>query len=196
MYTDFDSDGNKVDKEQYVILTEGINLHDITQLNGINLTETICNDIVTIYEMYGVEAARTAFIREFTIAVESSGAVTNYQHVELLMDAITHMGGLIAVNRHGTNKLDTDPFSKASFEKTVEQLLAAAVFGQTDYIRSVSARIMVGTLINGGTGSFDLLLDHHKVKKSALTTEKETKTKVLKKKTVVSDLIKKKKAQA
>ena len=47
------------------------------------------------------------------------------------------MGGLIAVNRHGANKLDTDPFSRASFEKTVEQLLAAAAFGES---RSYSKR--------------------------------------------------------
>src|SRR5207253_1622390 len=84
--------------------------------------------------------------------------VVNYHHINLLTDSITHMGTLNAVNRHGANKLDTDPFSRASFEKTVEQMLAAAVFSQTDYIRSVSSKIMVGSLINGGTGSFDLLI--------------------------------------
>ncbi|AEQ60694.1 DNA directed RNA polymerase (II) subunit 1 [Acanthamoeba castellanii mamavirus] len=161
-YVDFDDEGNVVKKKQYVIIAEGINLSEMSQINGIDLLRTKCNDIVTIYEMYGVEAARTAFIKEFTAAIESSGGFSNYQHIEILADAITHMGGLIPVNRHGANKLDTDPFSRASFEKTVEQLLAAAVFGESDHMRSVSARIMVGALINGGTGCFDLLLDHKK----------------------------------
>lgn len=191
-YNEFDIDGNVLNKKQFVIIAEGINLQEIAQINGINLPETMCNDIVIIYETYGVEAARSAFIREFTLAIESSGGVSNYQHVEILADAITHMGGLIAVNRHGANKLDTDPFSRASFEKTVEQLLAAAAFGESDHIRSVSARIMVGSLINGGTGCFDLLLDHNKIKRTLVPKEVASETTLVKKKTAVGDLIKKK----
>lgn len=194
-YIHFDEEGNVQNKKQFVIITEGINLQEIAQINGINLAETKCNDIVTIYETYGVEAARSVFIREFTGAIESTGGESNYQHVELLADAITHMGGLIAVNRHGANKLDTDPFSRASFEKTVEQLLAAAVFGESDHIRSVSARIMVGSLINGGTGCFDLLLDHIKVKKTLAPKEEKNETTLVKKRTTVGDLIKKKKKE-
>ena len=194
-YIDFDGDGNVLNKKQFVIITEGINLSEIAQINGINLAETVCNDIVNIYETYGVEAARAAFIREFTMAIESTGGLSNYQHIEILVDAITHMGGLIAVNRHGANKLDTDPFSRASFEKTVEQLLAAAAFGESDHIRSVSARIMVGSLINGGTGAFDILLDHVKVKRTLMPTEEITEAPVIRKKTAVSDLIRKKKAK-
>ncbi|AVL94696.2 directed RNA polymerase (II) subunit 1 [Moumouvirus australiensis] len=195
-YVDFDEEGNKINNKHFVVVTDGINLSEIAQINGINLDETICNDIVTIYETYGVEAARTAFIKEFTIAIESSGGFSNYQHIELLADAITHMGGLIAVNRHGANKLDTDPFSRASFEKTVEQLLAAAAFGETDHIRSVSARIMVGNLINGGTGCFDLLLDHVKIK-NTLPSEKATSTNIIvKKKSAIDNLIRKKKSNS
>ncbi|MEM3062489.1 MAG: hypothetical protein QW303_02940 [Nitrososphaerota archaeon] len=190
-YIDFDNEGTRVDKKQFVILAEGINIQEMAQINGIDLSETMYNDIVTIYETYGVEAARTAFIREFILAIESSGGQSNYQHVELLADAITHMGGLIPVNRHGANKLDTDPFSRASFEKTVEQLLAAAAFGESDHIRSVSARIMVGSLINGGTGCFDLLLDHNKVKN--IRSEESVKEKEPRKKSIVSDLIRRKK---
>jgi len=192
-YIDFDDEGNKIQKERYVIITDGINLSEMTQINGINLKESFCNDIVTIYETYGVEAARTAFIREFVTALGSSGGYSNYQHIAVLADAVTHMGGLIPVNRHGANKLDTDPFSRASFEKTVEQLLAAAIFGESDHIRSVSARIMVGTLINGGTGCFDLLLDHEKVKKT-LTKIKPPSKEIVIKKSNIADLIKKKKA--
>ena len=192
-YVDFDADGTKVNKKQFIIEAEGINLQEMSQINGINLGECTCNDIVIIYDIYGVEAARSAFIKEFTLAIESSGGYSNYQHIEILADAITHMGGLIAVNRHGANKLDTDPISRASFEKTVEQLLAAAAFGESDHIRSVSSRIMVGTLINGGTGCFDLLLDHMKVKRALISIKPIEEAPMITQKSAVSDLIRKKK---
>jgi len=191
-YVTFDNEGNKVIKKQYVIYTDGVNLRDIASINGIDLLETTCNDIVAVYEKYGINAAKNAFIKEFNLAVSSSGGVANYQHVKILADTITQMGTLNAVNRHGANKLDTDPLSRASFEKTVEQMLAAAAFSQTDYIRSVSARIMVGALVNGGTGSFDLLLDHEKLKRYLTPTRQVKETITMKKRTVVSDLIKKK----
>uniref|UniRef100_A0A6C0LQ64 DNA-directed RNA polymerase n=1 Tax=viral metagenome TaxID=1070528 RepID=A0A6C0LQ64_9ZZZZ len=193
-YVDFDEEGNRQNKKQYVIITEGINLSEIAQINGINLSETICNDIETIREIYGIEAARSTYIKEFMLAITDSGGYSNYQHIEMLADAVTHMGGIIPVNRHGANKLDTDPFSRASFEKTVEQMLAAAAFGESDHIRSVSARIMVGSLINGGTGCFDLLLDHDKVKKVASRKPIiQQSSVVIKKSTAIENLIKRKK---
>ena len=49
-YIDFDEEGNVLNKKQFVIITDGINLQEIAQINGINLAETMCNDIVTNYE--------------------------------------------------------------------------------------------------------------------------------------------------
>jgi DNA-directed RNA polymerase II subunit RPB1 len=192
-YTAFEPDGTMVKKKQWIINTVGVNLQDLTQINGINLEETRCNDIVAIYEMYGCECLRASFVREFTKSIESSGGECNYAHIELLADCISHMGGMIAVNRHGANKLDTDPFSRASFEKTVEQMLSAATFSESDHLRSTSGRIMAGLLINGGTGSFDLLLNHIKIKKAFKpSAEIVPEQKIIKKSSVVNDLIKKK----
>lgn len=162
----FDDDGNIMEDKQFLLQTQGINLSELALIKGIDMSETYCNDIPTIYETYGVEAARTVFIKEFSIAVESSGsggASTNFQHVELLADCVTHLGTLIPVNRHGAVKLDTDPLSKASFEKPVDQLIASSVFCESDHLRSVSSRIMTGMIVNGGTGSFNLLVDHNKI---------------------------------
>jgi DNA-directed RNA polymerase II subunit RPB1 len=41
---------------------------------------------------------------------------------------MTNNGNIIAINRHGMSRLDTDPLSRASFETTVDILLNAAVF--------------------------------------------------------------------
>ena len=191
-YKEFGENGKVIEKKQFIVSTEGINMEEITQIRGINLKETICNDIVLIHQMFGVEAARAAMIKELSGAIESSGVFSNYQHIELLVDAIMHLGGMIAVSRHGANKLDTDPLSKASFEKTVEKMLEAAVFAESDHVRSVSSRIMVGALINGGTGSFNLLLDHDVLKKGSTNKKKKEVVKAIKSSNV-QDLIKKKK---
>ena len=41
----------------------------------------------------------------------------------------------------------------------IEQLTKAAMFGEIDYMRSVSSRVMAGRVISGGTGLCNLLLD-------------------------------------
>jgi DNA-directed RNA polymerase II subunit RPB1 len=186
-YVHFTDEGDVEMRKQLIISTEGINLPEMTKINGIDINRTRCNDVLAVYEMYGVEAARATFIREFNMALASSGTSANHQHISQLADAITHMGGLIPVNRNGSNKLDTDPLSRASFEQTVLQLTAAGIFSQTDHLRTVSSRIMLGRMINGGTGAYDLLMDHEKIE-TILERSKSTITKPSRRRTRVSEL--------
>ena len=192
-YIRYDNDGNEIRENQFMIGTEGVNLIDIRYINGLDINRCDTNDIVTIYKLFGVEAAKNAMIKEIQLITSDAGSGVNYQHVNLLVSAMTHTGGLTAANRHGINKLDTDPFSRASFEKTVEQFITAAAFGETDYIRSVSSRIMAGRLVQGGTGACDLLIDDDMLRNIKMETE-EVKPVKLKVKTsnVVSELLKKK----
>jgi DNA-directed RNA polymerase II subunit RPB1 len=155
----FDDDGSIVNKQHHVIYTSGVNLIDIRYINGIDYNKIVTNDIVQIYDVYGIEAARTSIIKEIKKVVEGGGSQVNPQWLSLLVDVMVNTGTLTAINRHGINKLDTDPFSRASFEKTIEQLLMAAVFNEKDHMRSVSARIMAGKAFAGGTGLCDLILE-------------------------------------
>ena len=100
----------------------------------------------------------------------SSGNDVNYHHLSLLVDLITHSGILISIDRHGLVKLDNDPLSKASFEKTVDILLQAAVYNDVDTVQSVSSRIMCGRTFNGGTCAFDLMMDNEAIINSELIT--------------------------
>jgi DNA-directed RNA polymerase II subunit RPB1 len=81
---------------------------------------------------------------------------------------MTNNGNIIAINRHGINRLDTDPLSKASFETTVDLLLNAAMFNETDHMRSVSSRIMGGLTIKGGTCLCELIMDNNMLENSEL----------------------------
>ena len=51
-----------------------------------------------------------------------SGGI-NYNHLSLLVDFMTHTGDITSIDRHGLGKLDIDPMSKASFEKTMEHFM-------------------------------------------------------------------------
>ena len=63
-YISYDNDNN-IEKSEYIILTDGINLINLRYINGINLNKTICNNIYDIYELYGIEV-RSALIKELT----------------------------------------------------------------------------------------------------------------------------------
>jgi len=65
----------------------------------------------------------------------------------------------MSVDRYGINKMDIGPIAKASFEETEKILLRAALFGEVDPVTGVSANIMMGQPIHGGTGFFNILFD-------------------------------------
>lgn len=153
----FDSEGNIIKEENSIITTDGVNLIDIRYLNGIDLNRTITNDIIEIYNKFGIEAARNKIINEIDNLFKSSNI--SFHHLSLLADLMTHTGSLTSIDRHGLPKLDIDPLARASFEKPIDQLIDAAVFGEKDSLRSVSSRIMTGLAIKGGTGLCEVVLD-------------------------------------
>jgi DNA-directed RNA polymerase beta' subunit len=72
---------------------------------------------------------------------------------------MTRSSKLMSVDRYGINKMDIGPLAKASFEETERILLKAALFGEVDPVTGISANIMMGQPIRGGTGFFQVLLD-------------------------------------
>lgn len=153
------------DKENFVI-TYGSDLINIRYLIGIDLNRTITNDIVHAYKVFGIEIARQVLLHELMEAYKNAGAKLNYQHIELLVDMMTCSGTIMSIDRHGISKTDGDALTRASFETTVEQLTNAAVFGETEHMKGVSARIMAGQIINCGTGCCDVYLDTETIEKS------------------------------
>lgn len=167
----FDEDNALIHDNEYVIYTNGINIDDILDIVGVDINKIYCNDIITVFENYGIDAARNVIIREITSVLKNNGSSTNYQHIEIFADMMTNMGTLTSIDRHGLSKLDTDPLSRASFEKTVEQLIQAAVFNEVDNMKSVSSRIMAGLCIKGGTGIFDIAIDTELLENSEYTVD-------------------------
>jgi DNA-directed RNA polymerase beta' subunit len=155
--------------DEFVVYTEGINLEKLKYIKGINLSRTACNDIETMYRLYGIEAARQTLLNEFMTTFGSD--TINHNHMSVLIDMMTHTGNITSIDRHGLGKLDSDVFTRASFEKTMDHFINAAIFNEKDTTNSVSSRILLGKVIPGGTGSFELLLDSEKIENSEYTKD-------------------------
>lgn len=69
---------------------------------------------------------------------------------------MTFQGGYRACNRMGIDS-SASPFLKMSFETATVFLMEATLHKFSDYLESLSARIVVGRIVKMGTGSFDLL---------------------------------------
>jgi DNA-directed RNA polymerase II subunit RPB1 len=138
----------------------------IRNIIGVDLERTMCNDIVEVYNIFGIEAARVALMTEIMTVMSNSGSELNYHHLSLIVDMMTRDGYMISMDRHGMGRTDAAPLGKISFEKPVEQLLNAAVYNETDPLNGVSARIMTGKIIKGGTGMCDLMMDLDMIQKS------------------------------
>jgi len=166
-----ESTGEFKQNDEYIVFTSGINVEKIKYIKGINMARTSCNDIATIYRLYGVEAARQILLNEFMSTFNTASVDINHNHMSVLIDMMTHTGTIISIDRHGLGKLDSDVFTKASFEKTMDHFINAAIFNEKDSTNSVSSRILLGKVIPGGTGAFDLLLDSEKLENSEYTKD-------------------------
>lgn len=159
-------DEEALNEKEYVIYSQGINLQKLRQIPYIDQNRTICNSIDVIYRLYGIEAARAALVKEVNGTFSVGGSNINFHHIAIVCDLMTHSGSITSIDRFGLNRLDTDPLARASFEKTIEVLINAAVFNETDFMRSVSSRIMAGKVFRGGTGLCDVMLDNEVLENS------------------------------
>jgi DNA-directed RNA polymerase beta' subunit len=142
---------------QYVLDTDGTNFLAVMNHPYVDGTKLVSSHVHDIYENLGIEATRATLIQEITTLFEEAGV--NCRHLGLLCDVMTRQGRLMSVDRYGINKMDIGPIAKASFEETEKILLRAALFGEVDPVTGISANIMMGQPIHGGTGFFNILFD-------------------------------------
>jgi DNA-directed RNA polymerase II subunit RPB1 len=160
-----DTVGAYLTKDQYVLDTEGTNLHDLLVFPGMDGTRTFSNDIHEVNDVFGIEAARTCLLDEFN-EVFSSEKV-NYHHLSVLVDTMTYSGRIVPVNRFGMKKNETGVLAKSSFEETSKTMFDAAVVAEYDTMRGVSANIMFGQKPPCGTGFVDILVDETRLPEGA-----------------------------
>jgi DNA-directed RNA polymerase II subunit RPB1 len=156
----YNSQTGKFEKaKEWVLDTDGVNLSEILATRGVNVEKTFSNDIVEILQVLGIEAARQALLNELRAVISFDGSYVNYRHLALLCDTMCQKGFLMAITRHGINRVDRGPLMKCSFEEMVEMLVDAAMYGETDHMKGVSENVLLGQPAPIGTNSFDLVVD-------------------------------------
>ena len=162
----YDENNDTVDDFEYIIRTEGINMHEIIKFKGIDINKIYINDIIKVVEIYGIEAGRTIIINELIDTYLNKDENINYTHYTIFADIMTSFGKLMSLDRFGMAKMKTNPLSKASFEQPVEILVNAGIYGQTDDMKSVSSRVIGGLCFLGGSNLVDVILDKEFIENS------------------------------
>jgi DNA-directed RNA polymerase II subunit RPB1 len=136
-------------ESEWVLDTEGVNMMDVMCADKkIDDTRVVSNDIVETIKVLGVEAVRQGLLGELRAVIEFDGSYVNYRHLSCLCDVMTCRGHLLAITRHGINRIDSGALMRCSFEETVEvssrpplltALFSCSPFYATSHILTLTA---------------------------------------------------------
>ena len=143
----------------WVLDTVGTNMMSVLALDYIDTNRTISNDIVEVFNVLGIEAARQTIYNELVDVIEFDGTYINSHNFSLLCDRMTFTSKMISIFRHGINNDNIGPIAKASFEETPEMFLKAARHAELDTMRGISANVMCGQEGFYGTSAFQVILN-------------------------------------
>ena len=142
--------------EGYIIYTEGSNLAKVMKIDGVDTTRTTTNNFREIFEVLGIEAARTAIMNEAYRTLSEQGLMVDIRHLMLVSDVMTSDGTIRAIGRHGISGEKSSVLARAAFEITVNHLLEAGMIGEIDPLEGVAENIIVGQPVSLGTGAVTL----------------------------------------
>ena len=166
-----ESNGTYAKQDIWVLDTVGSNLLEVLGLDYVDDTKTFSNDIVEIYEVLGIEAARQTILNELMEVISFDGTYINYHNYSILVDRMTYTSKMISIFRHGINNDNIGPIAKASFEETPEMFLKAARHADLDTMKGISANVMCGQEGFYGTSAFQVVLDIEEMQKLEATSE-------------------------
>ncbi len=147
------------EKTEYMLIAEGSNFSAILEVEGVDPTRTITNNIVEVAEVLGIEAARRVIIKEMQEVLSEQGLDVDIRHIMLVADAMTYTGQVRQVGRHGVAGEKVSPLARATFEVTVKHLTDAAIHGEVDQLTGVVENVIVGSApIPMGTGIIELFM--------------------------------------
>uniref|UniRef100_A0A8C4V3P1 DNA-directed RNA polymerase subunit n=1 Tax=Falco tinnunculus TaxID=100819 RepID=A0A8C4V3P1_FALTI len=147
---------NKQGEKEFVLHTEGINLVEMFRYSDIlDLNRLYSNDIHAMAKNYGIETALRVIIKEIKDVFAVYGIVVDPRHLSLVADYMCFEGFYKPLNRFGIQS-NSSPLQQMTFETSYKFLKEATMMGARDELRSPSACLVVGKVVKGGTGLFDL----------------------------------------
>ncbi len=145
--------------DEFVLLTEGSNLQEALEVEGVNPHKIYTNNLREIYTVLGIEATRNAIILEAMNVLKEQGLDVDVRHILLVSDMMTADGAIRQIGRHGISGSKNSALARAAFEVTIKHLLGAGIAGTKDPLKGITENVILGQLIPLGTGSIDLLMN-------------------------------------
>ncbi|MGB4051539.1 MAG: DNA-directed RNA polymerase subunit A'', partial [Methanoculleus sp.] len=142
---------------EYILYTEGSNLKDVFEIEGVDTARTRSNNISEIAGVLGIEAGRNAIIQEALSTLNEQGISVDVRHIMLVADMMCMDGEVKQIGRHGIAGEKESVLSRAAFEVTVNHLLDAAIANEVDELNGVTENVIVGQPIQLGTGDVKLI---------------------------------------
>jgi DNA-directed RNA polymerase subunit A" len=143
----------------YALYTEGSNLQDALEIEGVNPHKVYTNNLKEINQVLGIEATRNAIIQEAMSVLNEQGMDVDVRHIILVADMMTADGAIRQIGRHGISGSKNSALARAAFEVSIKHLLGAGIAGTKDPLRGITENVILGQLIPLGTGAIDLLMN-------------------------------------
>jgi len=145
-------------KDDFVIITAGVNMKDILQLEEVDVNRLYANDIFEVYKTLGIEAARALIVKEISNVMNEQGIALDVRHTLLIADTMCMSGSVKGITRYGIISEKSSVLARASFETTLKHLIEASLIGEIDPLNSVIENVLLNQEILQGTGSTKLYL--------------------------------------
>lgn len=154
------------------IRASGSNILGVISHPAVNPKKIYTNNIKMIEEVFGIEAARNAILREIKQVLDMQKLYVDIRHIMLVADALCADGIVKSVGRHGLSGEKAGVLGRAAFEETVKHLVNASVRAEDDKLVGVTENIIVGQTVPIGTGKIKLAVNQPKQKAKKEKSEK------------------------
>jgi DNA-directed RNA polymerase beta' subunit len=161
------ADGTIKKEKFYQIFTDGTNLEEILENPFIEKHTAQSDSILEIYEVLGIEAARTKIIDEMYIQVSSA----SYRHYTIYADEMTFTGMVTSVDRYGSAKRNSSIMLRISDASPIGVIEESAINATSDNLQGISAPIMMGKNPRVGDLYNTYIVDEEFVKENTVNLE-------------------------
>lgn len=146
----------KSGEKETILNTEGINMHELFKYSDIlDMKRLYCNEVHAMAQTYGIEVALKVIEKEIKDVFAVYGIEVDPRHLSLVADYMCFEGVYKPLNRHSMQS-NSSPLQQMTFETSFKFLKQATMLGMRDELESPSACLVVGKVVKGGTGLFEL----------------------------------------
>uniref|UniRef100_A0A3Q3FIR8 DNA-directed RNA polymerase subunit n=1 Tax=Labrus bergylta TaxID=56723 RepID=A0A3Q3FIR8_9LABR len=146
----------KTGEKETVLNTEGINMHELFRHSDIlDINRLYSNEVHAMAKTYGIEVALKVIEKEIKDVFAVYGIEVDPRHLSLVADYMCFEGVYKPLNRHAIQS-NSSPLQQMTFETSYKFLKQATMLGSHDQLVSPSACLVVGKVVKGGTGIFEL----------------------------------------